>query len=289
MEIVESKAHGFIRWKLMEANDASDLLSDLRIELTKFNRDTDKLTYITTVSEYVRKEGDKHAKVCENPRTCPTSSLHNEAIFFIDQLMEEYSDQVIQDHGENEERNHGPVMSVKQKKKLLLHTLYDQGLNGKMYDIPELMAGHIRINRNEAYELAKALETEGYIKMSSTVAAVYAAITARGAESIEGDDEAVHLSYNPPDKFTSSEKYIIIQKLDELSERLTRLELGQQITYDDIQPEIDELKGLLVPLGKKHWLQVLKGKLLDAGLGTLSSEAYSQILRVFKDSNALNG
>lgn len=54
--------------------------------------------------------------------------------------------------------------------------------------------------------------------------------------------------------------------------RLTKLELGQQIIYEDVKDEFDELRGLTKVLNKKNWLQQLQGKLISIGLGKLTDE-----------------
>ena len=73
-------------------------------------------------------------------------------------------------------------------------------------------------------------------------------------------------SYQPSDKFTDDESSKINHKLDEVLKRLERVELGQQITYDDLIKEISELKELKHVIGKKNWKEVFMGKLADWGI-----------------------
>jgi hypothetical protein len=66
------------------------LISNLESQLFKFNREKDKLKYLTIVSQYVQQESEKYAKECKNPATCDTSKTHREVNFFINQMLEEY-------------------------------------------------------------------------------------------------------------------------------------------------------------------------------------------------------
>lgn len=90
INIVEEKALEFIQWSLESANTTDELISDLESELYKFNREKDKLHYLTVVSSYITKETTNHAKECHNPKSCGTSKRHREATFFVQQMLEEY-------------------------------------------------------------------------------------------------------------------------------------------------------------------------------------------------------
>jgi hypothetical protein len=95
-------------------------------------------------------------------------------------------------------------------------------------------------------------------------------------------------AYSPTDKFSESERSTINDKLDELFNQLQRLETGQQLTYDDIIQEIEELKKLTQILGKKNWKEILKGKLIDWGLGEISDEGFKLLTKTFYDGKFLN-
>tara|TARA_Y100000814_G_C12139698_1_gene337054 strand:+ start:121 stop:588 length:468 start_codon:yes stop_codon:yes gene_type:complete len=90
INIVEEKALEFIQWNLESANTTDELISDLESELYKFNREKDKLHYLTVVSSHITKEATNHAKECRNPTSCGTSKRHREATFFVQQMLEEY-------------------------------------------------------------------------------------------------------------------------------------------------------------------------------------------------------
>jgi len=90
------------------------------------------------------------------------------------------------------------------------------------------------------------------------------------------------------DRFSEDELEMMRAKLDELANKLAKLELGQQITYDDLMDELKEMKDLLYVLTKKNWKQLLKGKLLDAGFGVFAEDVGDVVLDVFKDNYLLN-
>lgn len=181
------------------------------------------------------------------------------------------------------------MMKTSDKKNLILTALYEQGLNGESYDVRELLSSHSVFKAGELRVLTKSLENAGLIKMSATREAIYVELTADGAEYVEEviGSSTQSNNYEPTDTFSASEKKIIIEKLNDLTEQLKKIQLGQEVTYDDIRAEMKEMKELLSVLGKKHWSQVLKGKMVDAGLGSLSDEAFSLISDAFNNGTQL--
>jgi hypothetical protein len=95
-------------------------------------------------------------------------------------------------------------------------------------------------------------------------------------------------SYNPRDKFSADEINSINKKLDELLEKLERLEVGERLIYEDIIEEIDDLKKLSHVIGKKTWTQTLKGKMIDWGLGKLSDQGFTILTSTFNIEKLLN-
>jgi hypothetical protein len=175
-DVVEEKAFGFISRKLDNVSSSEKLISELESQLYNYNKESDKLKFVTIVSQYVQEESEKHAKVCQNPTTCPTSQSHREANFFINQMLEEYG---------------------------------------------------IGINNHEV--------------------------------------------------FTSEEKVENDRKLDELLKEIEKLRMGQEIIYDDLINEIEELKNLYF-IGKKNWYQNLAGKSLEMVASGVVSETVSKKL-----------
>lgn len=79
------------------------------------------------------------------------------------------------------------------------------------------------------------------------------------------------------DTFTYEEKAFSESKLDQILKQFEEIKLGQQITYDDILKEIQELKDLHF-LGKKKWHQLLAGKITEMTVGGIISETVSKDL-----------
>ncbi len=179
-------------------------------------------------------------------------------------------------------------MNTKEKKKIILLALYDKKYDGKLHDIVELVRDYCPISRIEAEQITKSLQDKDLINMHANKDSVHAEITGPGVEFIEEESEKENIEYNPDDKIKLFEQEVIKTRLDELAEQLKKIELGQQITYDDLFDEMQELKSLVSVLGKKDWSQLLKGKLVDAGLGSLSAKALEILIQTFSDGKLLN-
>lgn len=178
------------------------------------------------------------------------------------------------------------LMKLKDKKLNLLKELYTHKFDGHSYDVLEILKAFGPATKDEAYIIARALHDEGLIKITSTKEGTDAEILSYGVELIEeASDEK---KYEPSDIIDAEEKELIKRRLDEFSERLARMEVGQQITYDDLMEELETLKKLLNVLGKKDWGQILKGKLVDAGFGQLADKVGELIIETFKDDKLLN-
>jgi hypothetical protein len=95
------------------------------------------------------------------------------------------------------------------------------------------------------------------------------------------------VGYKIDEKFSNSDKLAVNKSLDSLFEQLQELKLGQELIYNDLSEDIESLKQLMEFLSKKDWFQLLKGKLLDAGLGTLSGEAFQIVLKAFSNQGLL--
>ncbi|MFM7852324.1 MAG: hypothetical protein ACKO96_10525, partial [Flammeovirgaceae bacterium] len=96
-------------------------------------------------------------------------------------------------------------------------------------------------------------------------------------------------SYSPSDKFTAEDIKSINIKLDELLQKIERLEVGERLIYDDITEEIEDLKKLTHVMGKKNWTQTLKGQMVDWGLGQLTEKGFSLLTSTFNGDKLLNG
>ena len=73
------------------------------------------------------------------------------------------------------------------------------------------------------------------------------------------------------------------EKLDKVLQEIEILKLGNEIIYDDLKAEIEELKELYF-LSKKNWKQILYGKVMDMTLsGIISEEISKKILSIVKE------
>lgn len=60
--------------------------------------------------------------------------------------------------------------------------------------------------------------------------------------------------------------------------------MGQEIIYEDLNEEIEELKGLTIQLSKKTWLQLLRVKLVDLTLSQLiNKELAGYVWKTFSE------
>lgn len=84
------------------------------------------------------------------------------------------------------------------------------------------------------------------------------------------------------DSFTGDEKERMTDYLNKILADLKDLKDGQEIVYDDLKDEIEELKRWFL-LGKKNWRQMAVGKFgeMVAG-GVISSTISEPILETFK-------
>ncbi len=65
--------------------------------------------------------------------------------------------------------------------------------------------------------------------------------------------------------------------IQEISERLQRVEGGQEVTYNDIMEELEDLKNLYF-LSKKNWVEMFIGKFSSMVAGGMISETVSKEL-----------
>lgn len=79
------------------------------------------------------------------------------------------------------------------------------------------------------------------------------------------------------DVFSREEKATIVDELNRFASDLKDLKDGQQIIYDDLLAEIQELKKWFV-VGKKNWRQMAVGKVGEMVVGGIISEATAKPL-----------
>lgn len=87
-----------------------------------------------------------------------------------------------------------------------------------------------------------------------------------------------------PTEFTIKEKSDINLSLEKIISDLDKIQTGQEITYDDLYKELTELKEFYY-LNKKHWSQLLIGKLSEMVAGGVISETLSkEIVKTVADN-----
>lgn len=80
------------------------------------------------------------------------------------------------------------------------------------------------------------------------------------------------------DTFTLEEIGISNQKIDEIQTQLAKLELGQEVVFNNIE----ELKEVYY-LGKRKWYQLLLGKFKEMTISGIVNETFSKgLLEIFK-------
>lgn len=87
-----------------------------------------------------------------------------------------------------------------------------------------------------------------------------------------------------PFEFASSEKNEINLALEKILYDLNLLKIGQEISYDDLSNEFEDLKDMYF-LNKKHWSQIFAGKLTEMVAGGIISDTLSkEIIEIIKNN-----
>lgn len=87
-----------------------------------------------------------------------------------------------------------------------------------------------------------------------------------------------------PESFNQVEKGTINKTLQIILDELNELKLGQEITYNDLSNEFEELKDLYY-LDKKNWLQLFQGKVSEMVAGGVISETVSKsIVKILSEN-----
>ncbi|WPU99190.1 hypothetical protein SNE26_24565 [Mucilaginibacter sp. cycad4] len=90
----------------------------------------------------------------------------------------------------------------------------------------------------------------------------------------ELDDLGIRIN---EDQFTREEQIAAEAKLDQVLQELEKIKMGQQIIYDDLSAELQELKDFYI-LGKKKWYQLFLGKTTEMVISGVISETVSKEL-----------
>lgn len=176
-------------------------------------------------------------------------------------------------------------MDIDQLQKTVLLGLYEHRINGGFITLNSFFKAEDGFNRHQSKLIFDSLSEKGLIKGRVNSSGHIAEITFEGIKYVETN--IFKEDYKTYDLFTEKERNVIIDKLDDLAHRISKMELGQQVIYDDIVNELQSLKETLKVLNKKDWKSFFKGKMVDLGLGEIYDSAKDVVIEVFKDTKLL--
>ena len=145
---------------------------------------------------------------------------------------------------------------------LILEKLFDL-YDNHYYSISTILErnGIILKRQGEEIELLETLKNCGYVNVPDSKSDTSGQLTITGKMYIEEKRKTYEENYED----INSNKDEISKRVDEVINQLSKLGLGQEIIFDELQ----ELKKLYTTLNKKNWGQIVKGKLIDLALGKL--------------------
>lgn len=98
-------------------------------------------------------------------------------------------------------------------------------------------------------------------------------------------DRRYTYEFNPADPYSVDEEINILAKLQEISDHIKRLEIGQQVIYDDIEEHMSELQKLPPILGKRKFTELFMGTLMSLGLKySIEKETINKLYEIFTSS-----
>jgi len=163
-------------------------------------------------------------------------------------------------------------MSNVKKQYIILKVLFEHKFDGKYYSLKTILDGNsMLVSYHEASEIGNHLKKKGFIKLVRSKDSVDASITGEGCEHIESLKNRI--DYLSDDTSSPFEKKVIVDGIDELIERLKKLEIGQEMIYDDLYSELEEIKNIVDKIPKKNIKNQIIGALVQSGLGQLSDGA----------------
>jgi hypothetical protein len=163
------------------------------------------------------------------------------------------------------------------------NTLFDK-LDGFILDRYKLI--FLNVLRKELFDAKKDHEKTCETKNCGT-SSLYNNAIFTVDQTIENLNEYYVPQVSTEDIFSPQEQSEILSKLNEVIVKLRKLEMGQEIIFD----EIDDLKSSF-NLGKKKWHQLLTGKIVDLGLSygvekTILDSIYSELTDSIKHLSPL--
>jgi len=159
-------------------------------------------------------------------------------------------------------------ITTEEKKDILLSKLY-QINTGEYHDFKLLLGinGILLRYKEEEHQLANNLRKSKWVDLKSEYSNnIKIRITVEGVVYIERKQKFKG-NNNYKSKKQKGDYESICKKIDDLMDRLKKMELKNDVGQEILFTEIEELKELYLKLNKKNWKQMVLGKLADLSIG----------------------
>ncbi|MBF9253749.1 hypothetical protein I2I11_10630 [Pontibacter sp. 172403-2] len=176
-------------------------------------------------------------------------------------------------------------METEFKKRFLLLGLCERKYDGKYYDAAGLFAANrISATPAELKEILEMLGNDHLVKYFYIGERYLVQITMDGVEFLEESNFFEEKSYVVYDMIKPLQREILRYRLDDFTARICQSDIGAMLNRDEFMKEAEELKVLLNVLGRKHWMQMLKGKFYELCQGNVPLRRLKKILDAFENS-----
>lgn len=170
------------------------------------------------------------------------------------------------------------MTDIIEKQYIILKGLFNHKFDGQIYDLKRFLDNEgIMISYYEVMQLGEQLKKKGYIKLVATKDGVDGSITGDGCEHIESIQKMSKYLTDNSSFGDNAENFRIKAGIDDIIERLKRVEMGQEIIYDDLVAELEEIKTYVGKIPKKSIKNQITGVLVESGLGVLSEKVIDAI------------
>ncbi len=167
--------------------------------------------------------------------------------------------------------NEVPIHNYRLYLKRVKDWLYEYNSEQKQYHLLSEMIRFFRLERDGKEKLTRNPETSPELQH-------YDHLLFRLEDEAQGIKSMI-----PADSFFEADKQETNAKLDEILERMQQLENGQEIIYDDLSKELNEMKEYYF-LNKKTWSQLFIGKLTTMiSSGIVTETVSKQIVRIIEE------
>ncbi len=271
--------------------EAMTLLTDESIELQELIIRTDNVINdtVTLISEHIKPESDKILSMLSVSQITILDRYYSSSYAYerkpefkkvitrVDSFQSSLEstidylstiDSLVDPNYENK------IETISDKNDFILSKL-NKLFGDRQYSISTLLKlNDIKQRDREGREIAEDLSRRGYVILNERYGDLdYVKISIKGASYIERKEKQKARNPTPTQ---------LDHKIDNIIEHLTKLGLGQEIVFN----EIEELKDLQHKLSKKTWSQLLKGKLIDLAFDKLIDiETVTSIYEYLTNSN----